>query len=346
MIGASATLPRHGLGSVAEVARLIEAGHMLILAGAEEILAELPPGNWIGGTTAHFLTPQGGIPAARHIFFTDLTPIALKGECYLADEHEVRDIGRRAPRHGFTLLIIPGYSPLLMRLARDMLDYEGVYNIPLTGWVAAVDLEQIGQRQPKCFAGGPQGRHDRAAIMYITLPEDFFAQLHIVNLFTPGTGPVIRFPAETFIQREDCLIDSQPANLARYIAKAQIDPRLPLVADHDGALLSVSLLPDMSANTVHFLSPVCANMEYRFAETVLDYEVELHRAIAALGEAQSMIASVCVLHYRHASLPAWRGLPFMGPVTFGQIAYTILNQTFTCLSISRLDDAPEDPPPH
>lgn len=45
----------------------------------------------------------------------------------------------------------------------------------------------------------------------------------------------------------------------------------------------------------------------------------------------------------HAGLEAPHGMHFTAPVTFGQIAYTVLNQTLVCLAIERQEEPLEEP---
>jgi len=56
--------------SVAEAAAHIAAGDVMVLAGAEPLLAQLPPGRWIGGTTVHFVTDAGGAEMQAKLFCT------------------------------------------------------------------------------------------------------------------------------------------------------------------------------------------------------------------------------------------------------------------------------------
>jgi len=316
---------------------MITDGRVLLLAGEETLLAQLPPGRWIGGTAAQFLTPQGSVPARGLLLFTDITSLALHTEQRHLDAASLHRIARHYPQNGFAVLIVPGFSALLLRLTSEILDYQGVYDMPLTGWVSAVDLAEIGQRTPKTFAGTPHARDDCAAVMYVTLPETAFAQLRIVNLFTPGSGPEIRVPAHGFHISGDCLIDGEPQNLARYMETQNIDPSLPLIADQEGAMLNVSILRnDAQSGTVSVFAPVSPALTYRFAETILDYQEEFVRAASDLGPAEEMVfSSLGVLNLQYAALAERHGLSLSAPVSFGEIAYTVLNQTLTCLSINQ-----------
>ena len=144
------------------------------------------------------------------------------------------------------------------------------------------------------------------------------------------------------------MIGGAPGNLARYMKEQAIDKRLPLVADQDGALINVAILVhDANEGGVTFLTPVSAALTYRLAEEILDYNEEFARAAADMELPHAAHACICVLHHYFASQSGPADSPppcITAPMTFGQIAYTILNQTLTCLTIGRSDDVFEDLP--
>ncbi len=51
---------KNELLSVAEAADRIQSGAAMVIAGADELMGQLPKGNWIGGSTAYFVTENGG----------------------------------------------------------------------------------------------------------------------------------------------------------------------------------------------------------------------------------------------------------------------------------------------
>ncbi len=324
----------HGLATPEEAAALIRAGRVLVLAGTAADLATLPHGQWIGGTAASFLTQAGGREANGRLFYSDLSAVARLVRLRHLSLPELRQIGRLHPANGFTLLIVPGFSQLLAGLCAGIMDYEGIYNAPLFGWVSAVAPYNLSKYRPQSFAGGPAGASELAAVMSVTLPDELFAEIHIANLFNPGVGPEIRFPKPGFVAEGACQIGGETGNLAQYMEAKGIDQRLPLVADHDGALINLSILAsDPHGGTTTFLAPVDPGLTYRFAEPVLDYPEELDRALVQLPRDASGLSSVCLQNYLHGRLRQAIGLPCQGPVSFGQIAYNVLNQTLACLRI-------------
>lgn len=329
---------------------MIGEGRVLLLAGTEEDLASMPEGCWIGGTVGHFITPEGGVAAGGLVFYADFTGLAHGATWRSFDAADIHQIAQYYPENGFAILILPGFSRLLGLVAGHIMEFDGLYNLPLMGWVSAVPLEALtgpGAR-PKVFAGGPVAHNNRAAVLYVSLAEQYFAQLHIANLFGPGSGPEIRFLHPGMSTDGDCLIGGVSGNLARYMEAQNIDRRLPLVADHEGALLNVAILKaDAQTGRMVFLSPVSPSLTYRFAEEVLDYEAEFTRTAAEIEIGESAHACICALHYQYAGLAKALntkpgGTNITAPVTFGQIAYTVLNQTLTCLTIGSSEEGLED----
>jgi hypothetical protein len=327
-----------GFGTVAELAAMIRSGRILLLAGEESLLARLPAGRWIGGTAANFLTNAGGITEHSRIFYSDLTAYAQTAEILLLTADRLPSLAQRYPENGFSVLILPGLSDILVHFARDAADYAGLFNGPLIGWMSAVDLAEIDQATPKIFAGDGQAHADRAALMHVTLPRLLAAQIDIVNLFSAGKGPTITFP-EDGLSATDCLIDGAGQNLAGYIAAHHVDTTLPLVADHHGATVNVSIRAvDAAAERVDFFMPVFKTLSYRFATPLTDFVAAFDRAVLAAEPGNIALACNCVLNYRQARLEGRRAGKFTGPVTFGEIAYIALNQTLACLSIIDLND--------
>ncbi len=327
-----------GFGTVPELAAMIQAGRILLLAGEESLLAGLPRGRWIGGTATNFLTDAGGVTEQGRIFYADLTPYAQSAEIQRLSARQLPGLAQRYPQNGFSVLILPGLSDILVSFARDAGDYVGLFNGPLIGWMSAVEITEIGRKTPKIFAGDGHPYANRAALMHVTLPRLLSAQIDIVNLFSSGKGAVITFP-EDGLSATDCLVDGAPLNLAAYIAAQRIDTSLPLIADQHGATVNVSILQvDAAAQRVAFFTPVFKTMSYRFATPLTDFVAAFDRAVAATEPGEIAFACNCVLNYQNARLQGRRAGKFTGPVTFGEIAYIALNQTLACLSIIRMED--------
>jgi hypothetical protein len=73
---------------------------------------------------------------------------------------------------------------------------------------------------------------------------------------------------------------------------------------------------------------------YRAAKPVANYAQRFLDAVAPEG-GQSVFACNCVLNYLHGQLEGRRTGHLFGPMTFGEIAYQLLNQTLVHITVSK-----------
>jgi hypothetical protein len=301
-------------------------------------LTQLPSGKWVGGTAANFVAANGGTTDKEHIFFTDITDHCEDAVVLSYSSDELKNIGADYADNGYAVLIVPGLSEIHSTFAKEISTYDGIFNTPLVGWVSGVLVSEIGVRIPKSFAGSAEALTDRAAALIVTLPQGTSAQLDIVNLFTQGDGSIITFENEGFSTEGTVLIDGQKMNLASYLAENKIDTKLPLVADYNGANINVSIQSvDEENGTVQFYAPVFKDTEYRFAKPIADYTKEFDQAVDAINTSSVAFSCNCILNFLYADLEGKKTGPFVGPITFGEIAYILLNQTLVYLSIVKSD---------
>jgi hypothetical protein len=156
----------------------------------------------------------------------------------------------------------------------------------------------------------------------------------IVNLFEPGGGDTISF-RETSFSVTDALVGGKPANLARYLTANGTDIRLPLVADYNGATVNISFQKvDDASGVVDFYAPVFADVAYHVAAPVGDYVAGFAAAVDARGPIPTFSCN-CILNYVYAGLEGRSTEPLVGPMTFGEIAYMLLNQTAVHLTVTQ-----------
>lgn len=319
-----------------EVRALILAGHVLLLAGEETVLCRLPPGRWIGGTAAHFISPHGGEAAGDRILVTDITSHVETADICAYSAQSIPGLAADYPANGFSSIAIPGLSEVHAAFARDGQSYEGLFSSPLVGWVTATDLDDPARRTPKCFVGDGVPRDDVAAVMHVTLPAGQSARTDIINPFAMGDGPTFEFDDEGFVIDGACAIDGRRDDFAAYLATHSDQIRLPLVADYRGALVNVSIRSyDAQTGRVEFFAPVTRGVIYRFAAA----PTERQNPFAAFGlTAPGQVAASCncILNYSYFDLEGRATGPFFGPVSFGEIAYILFNQTLTFLVIEEV----------
>ena len=315
-------------------ATMIKTGRYFSVAGDESALANLPQGNWIGGTIPYFMGQDGGETTREKVYVSPLPTFGATPEVRLYDIVSLQHICEDAPEHGYSIVILPAFSEVHAHFARNAPNYADMYLKPLVGWVAGIHLDDLGKRSAKVFDGA-KGRssEEHAIVVHVPLPPEKNADIEIVNLFTQGNGPTIRFPNGGF-SASDCLIDGKPGNLAKHLESAKIDTKLPLVADYCGAMVNVSIKGvDAAKGTVDFYAPVFEGMDYRFAAPVPDYVSAFADALPQ-GNLRIGMACNCILNFLYSELEGKKTANMTGPMTFGEVAYQLLNQTMVYMTIT------------
>ena len=327
-------MSNQGLYSVADASGLIDRGRVLLVAGDEALLRQLPRGTWIGGTSTNFMAPAGGLNARDKVFVSDITDQVERAEVRSYTVDELSHIADDYPKNGFTVLNVPAFSAVHSTFAKEVQTYAGIFDSPLYGWISGVDVSEIGKRSPKTFAGDGTPHDDRASALPVTLPPGKAAKIDIINLFAQGAGAEIEFAADGFESTGDCQIGGNPGNLASFVAANKIDVKLPLVANYQGAMVNVSLREvDAAVGKTTFYAPVFKGVKYKFAAPVADYIDEFTRRLTKIETHSIALSCNCVLNYLYAELEGKKTGSIVGPITFGEIAYVLLNQTLVYLSI-------------
>lgn len=319
-----------------QAAQLIASGAALLVAGDENLLASLPKGRWIGGSIPYFMGDAGGVETRDLLHAVILPEEASVASVAYYDEAALPNLYVDGPDNGFTVLIIPAFSGAHQRFAKDVFDYEQAFVKPLIGWVSGVALSDLGSVTPKVFNGlEGSASSDRAVALHAALPAGKAAKIDILNVFTQGDGPEIRF-AQTGFSAATAMIDGVETNLAAWFTEQAIDVKLPLVADYHGAMINVSVQAvDPAAGEVRFYAPVFDGVAYRIAAPVADYRAAFAAAVAHT-KVEPLFACNCVLNYLYAELEGHKTGDVTGPMTFGEIAYSLLNQTMVYLTIEQV----------
>ncbi|HEY8904974.1 MAG TPA: hypothetical protein VIM63_02945 [Rhodoferax sp.] len=316
-------------------ADLIRSGTTLIIAGDEDVLAALPNGNWIGGTTPYFMGQDGGVTTRDQLFITPAPSYpGLQASIKVYDPASLSQVCVQAPENGFSVIILPAFSDAHFEYAQHASAYEDMFMKPLVGWIAGIHLDDMGRRTPKVRNGHQAAMlENHAVVIHVPLPDNVSANVDIVNLFNQGNGDEITF-TESGFEASTCLINGKPSSLAKYLQSIGHDTRLPLVADYSGALINVSIKAvDQAHDKVEFYGPVFPHVVYKLAQPFSgSYDKQFSHAIAELpGPAK--FSCNCVLNYLYAELQGKRTGQVTGPMTFGEVAYILLNQTMVQLTL-------------
>lgn len=317
--------------SIAEVQAEIAAGESLFLAGSQNALSQLPRGNWVGGTICYFMTEEGGLQAEDQIFVTRIPAFSLGAEAADYGPENLAQLYRDAPVNGFTFVIMPVSTEVLKTFAEQAPTFNGFLLRPVVGWVSGVRLDRRGKDLAAVFNGKTGADYtDRCVALHVALPAKKVADLDIVNIFESGGGDVVRFEEAGF-NVTGCLIDGKPENLADYINRTALGTEFPLVGDYNGTSINVSFHSADTVTGVTSLSaPVFPGVAHRFAKPVAEYSAAFDDAIV-LEAHEPDFACNCVLNYVYGKLEGRKTGKITGPMTFGEIAHQLLNQTMVRL---------------
>ena len=333
---------QNGLLDLVQTTALIRAGRPCCIAGDEAQLRRLPRGQWIGGTIPYFMAEQGGICSREHLFVTEFPLIGEGPRIVSYDCKSLAHICTEAPEHGFTVLVIPAFTAIHEAFAQEAPSYEDMYLHPLVGWISGLHLDDLGKSVNAGVVHGPSGEvlFSTAVAMHVPVAPDKLVHVDILNLFTQGDGPTIEFVEEGFTATL-ARIDGVETNFHDWMEREKIDTQLPLVADYSGAMVNVSIKAlDAAAYKVNFYAPVFPDTVYRVAAPLSDYMQSFRNVIGAQeAPGELVFCCNCILNYAYGGLQGQQTGAFIGPMTFGEIGYQLLNQTLVYLSLVDAQEA-------
>jgi hypothetical protein len=321
--------------SLREASERIATGQAMLVAGDASQLAQLPKGQWIGGTTPYFMGPQGGVVDRERVFVTLLGAPIESSSIRIYPPSELPRVIDDYPKHGCSFIILPAGSDTHLRFARECFSWSGLFNAPLVGWNAGVLLSEIAGSLPKVFDGTTlQSFENAAAVLHATTNDEHMARIEIINAFRQGNGDTFTFPRSGFTVT-DCLVNGKKWNFADYLKQNAVDTRWPLVADYAGAQINVSFQGiDDIPKQVRLYAPVFEDVAYRLAAPVANLAEFFGREFAA-HQVKPAFSCNCILNFLYAELEGKQTGDATGPITFGEIAYVQLNQTLVYVTFER-----------
>ena len=323
------------LFSVEKVNSLIREGKKLIIAGDESILSRLPKGNWIGGTIPYFMDADGGKITDKRVYVTELPDYTFMTKTVVYNREDIYKVYTQSPKNGFSFIILPAFSDIHSDFALNCPKYDQFASKPLVGWVSGVDLKHVASKTPKVFDGKTASMYEQnAVVMHVVLPAYKRAEINIVNIFSQGAGDTLTFYNDGFSAKH-VMVNGIRMKLKKYLVDEAVDIRLPLVADTFGAQINTSI-QSIEKDEVSFYAPVFAGVEYRIAKPFLNYVKEFNRKMPKEINGSILFSCNCILNYQYAELEGEKTKGFTGPVTFGEVAYQLLNQTMVYLTIESI----------
>jgi len=304
---------------------LIQAGKILHIAADESLLQQLPKGKWIAGTTPYFITEQGGITCKDKLFVDEII-YAVDYKTTVYDKNNVFDITKDAYPNGLSFLVMPFASDVAVFYAKEAPNSDDLLMNPTIGWISGFDLST--DASAKVYDGVTGASYgDKAVALHICLPDDKMASLGIVNIFNVNENDAKIEFMEDALSVKKCLVNGVEFVFADYLAENNIDTQLPLVANYNSVLVNVSIKAILEDKTVDFYAPVFAGEEYHFARPVSNYTASFNEHLQGFEDVKPVFSCNCILNYLYGELDGKATPPFAGPVTFGEVAYQLLNQT-------------------
>ncbi len=318
-----------------EVVKMIQDNRILVIAGNESVLNQLPEGNWIGGTIPYFMDVNGGTFTKEKVFVTDVTDIQKDFKIRSYEPANLNNLLEDRYIDGFTYILVPGFSEIHQKYAIGAEETDGLYDAPIVGWITGMDLSELGKNTPKVINGKTRILSNNTALcLHLELHEGKMAQLEILNIFKPGDGDTIVFKEDGF-GCKTCLVKGKEVIFADYLLNNTIDIRFPLVANYSGAMINISFQEvNKDTKEVKFYAPVRKDIEYKLASPVKDYVSDFMKIVPGQDESKDIVMSCnCILNYLYSELENKKTGGMTGPITFGEIAYVLVNQTMVYLSI-------------
>jgi hypothetical protein len=316
--------------SLQETSELIESGKVLHIAGTEALLKKLPKGNWLGGSTEYFVANTGGKISNEHLSVVELPCEDFSIKAYGAAE--IENVAADAFDNGFSIVIVPFDSVVHKDYARNAPGYKDIFMKNTVGWISGMNLGVPGQTPIAVEGTAASAYSDKAVAIHLKVPDGKNVKVGIINIFTQDeSSPLITFTKEGF-SIKTCLIDGKETVLTDYIAQNKIDTKLPLVGDYAGNGVNVSF-KSIEDGIVNLYAPVFENIQYRIAKNIVDYENEFNSKLAPFKGKDSAFSCNCILNFLYGNLEGKNLDAFFGPITFGEIAYQLLNQTLVYVTV-------------
>ena len=325
---------QQALYTVEEVSAMILEGKKLLLAGDDKLLSQLPKGDWIGGTTPYFiLYPEQRIESSKKLFVCCLPDFIEKIEIREYDSSGIKNIYSDAPQNGFTVLIIPIKSPVHSEYSMNVPDYKDFARYPVCGWISIQHANYQGVKQAYACSGLSGILYsDKAVAMHISLPENKYAEMHMINPLEQGGGDVITFNCRGRFVKE-VMINGLKQNFAEYLRKLNLDNQVdfcnvPLVANYSGAMANTHCMRILEDDIVELFSSVFEQIEYRFAQKRTSF------AKPDITHEEVVFSVTCGTHFVWPeTLDSKFTEVVNGPAAGGEIAYQLFGQSIVYITI-------------
>ncbi|MCL1998822.1 MAG: hypothetical protein FWG65_08650 [Turicibacter sp.] len=312
-----------------ETSKMIEDGKLLHIAGTEALISKLPSGNWIGGSTEYFIAKESGKVSDDLLFVMEFPYENFQISNYSTDN--IDTIADDVHEDGFSILILPFDSAIHQDYANNAAKRYGVFLKHIVGWISGTNIDK--PEQTPIVVNGLTGEvhKDKAVALHFEIPDKMI-NVNIINIFEEeDNSPTLTFEETSFVVKE-CLVNGERTVLADYIAEHNIDIKLPLIGDYSGTKINISFRSSEDG-VVNFYAPVSPNVKYKIAKKMDDYAETFNKRLANVADEESIFSCNCVLNFVYGGLEGKVIDIFEGPITFGEIAYLLVNQTLVYVTV-------------
>jgi hypothetical protein len=314
-----------------EAVKQINSGKLLVISASASMLEKLPKGNYIAGSTYYFLIDGKGEECNDKYYIEELPDDIKDYKIITYDEGAIKDINKNIPINGFGYCLIPFGCKTHFEFALNAPNYDEFAMKNLYGFITGVRKEDIGKMNGVVIDGLTGTIYDNKAItLNVALNNSYSAEIDIINPFEPDRTKRIEFLEDSFEVKE-AIINDKKLNFIEYLKENNIDIRYPILNDAFGAKVNISFLK-VEGDKVLMGSPVFKGTTYYFTK-VTDYTEELSKVEVY---EKPYLSCNCFLNYLYMGLEGKTlNRTISGPITFGEIAYRLLNQTIVNLYIKK-----------
>ena len=313
-----------------EVSKQINNGSLLHIAGTEALLKKLPKGKWIGGSTEYFMAKDGGKVSGELLFVTEFPYESYSVKSY--DASSISNVAVDAFDSGFSIIILPFDSAVHKEYAENAAGYKDLFMKDVVGWISGMNLGISGQTPVAVNGMTGEAFSDKAVALHLKVPDNKTVSINIVNIFEQDeSSPIIKFTEEGFSVKK-CLVDGKETVFADYIAENGIDTKLPLIGNYSGVWINTSFR-SIENGVVNFYAPVFDSIEYKLAKDISDYSAAFHSHLEGISDANAVFSCNCILNFLYGELEGKSIEAFAGPITFGEVAYQLVNQTLVYVTV-------------
>jgi hypothetical protein len=276
------------------------------------------------------MTKDGGKVSSELLFVTEFPYESFCIKAYSTPE--ISNIAADAFDNGFSVMIIPFDGTVHREYAEIATGFKDMFMKNIAGWIAGINLGKQGQTPIAVNGLTGEVFSDEAVALHLEVQSGKTAVINIVNIFEHDeNSPVVKFTQKGFSVK-NCLIDGKETALAGYIAENGIDTKLPLIGNYSGTGINVSFRA-IENGVVNFYAPVFDNIEYRFAKNIPDYMLAFQNRINSINDTNIVFSCNCILNFLYGELEGKTIETFKGPITFGEIAYQLVNQTLVYVTV-------------